>query len=109
MDKKRILALLAACLMCASSTVAYAGPADEAGTGTGTGAAYSAGAGQGAAAQMPPEGGWKLPNPQSEEEIAKDIAQVMPTAADFADLGERLAATKTAKKTGASGRPDPGR
>ena len=99
MDKKRILALLAACLMCASSTVAYAGPADEAGTGTGTGAAYSAGAGQGAAAQMPPEGGWKLPNPQSEEEIAKDIAQVMPTMADFADLGERLAATKTAKKT----------
>ena len=52
MDKKRILALLAACLMCASSTVAYAGPADEAGTGTGTGAAYSTGAGQGAAAQM---------------------------------------------------------
>ena len=99
MDKKRILALLAACLMCASSTVAYAGPADEAGTGTGTGAAYSTGAGQGAAAQMPPEGGWKLPNPQSEEEIAKDIAQVMPTAADFADLGERLAATETAKKT----------
>ena len=87
-------AALAAVLVMASPSAALAGPADETGTGV-----QSAGTAQAAQNIQPPEGGWKLPEPQSEEEIAKDIASVAPTAADFADLGQRISATETAKKT----------
>ncbi|MBO5574396.1 MAG: L,D-transpeptidase family protein [Clostridium sp.] len=92
MKKKRIAAVLGMVLMLASSAAAYAGPAENAGS---TGSAQT----QETADILPPEGGWKLPEPQSGEQIAKDISSVQPDGADFADLSARLSATETAKKT----------
>ena len=99
-------ALCTAAVMALAAVPAYAGPADGISSGntgstsqaSGT-AGQAAGTGQDGAGIAPPEGGWKLPEPQSPEEIEKDILSVMPSMADFADLGERLGKTETAKKT----------